>query len=83
MLSPHVWKGDGVDPAFTLARMRKHLESSRDNRLLWNLQFTLAMCFKIGWDIKFCWGIAVASDDSYTEGLSPEDAVYEELSCWD
>lgn len=48
-------------------------------RILWNLRYAGILMFRYGWGRRQAWEAATFSEDSYTEGLSPQDAIYEDI----
>ncbi len=56
---------------------RKH-----NNRDEWNNKYASILQNKTGCTGQFALDCAENADDAYNDDMTPENAVYEELSCW-
>ena len=50
---------------------------------IWYLEYTFLAMRRIGVGFRFAWNMATADgSDSFDEGYTPAEALYEELSYW-
>ena len=52
-------------------------------RFIWNVRYAMIMKKVCGCSFEFAYDSAVASDDSFNDGETPDEAVAIEMSYWE